>query len=420
MGALSSSDLAQVLKTIYPKGVPLDEVPRKCPTMALLEKNSEWAGNGTLFPLVWGAPQGASSNIVRAITNKSPSKNSGFLVTTSDDYAVWGLTGRVIAQTRNDMGSFTRFLKTELDGAMNALKLHSFNTLFRNGGGAIGRITSTSNTATATVVLQNRFDSMYFSPGQVILSSATDGTSGSVRAGVSDGTVVGQTILSVDASTGTLVGTRHWDDAITGCAASDYLFRDGDFGVCMPGFEAWLPASAPGATSFFGVDRSVETTKLGGVRLPSTSANKPIDETLIDLLDEVSYNGGTPDVIVLHNRQWTNLEKRMASKVMYGDKTADTAVAKLGLRSITINSPNGPVDVISDSNALIDTAIALQLNTWEYGSMGEQYRMLDDDGLPYLRTALADEVEGRLVSRPGLACKAPGFNGRCTLSINGL
>lgn len=420
LGALNSSDLAQVLKTIYPKGVPLDEVPRKCPTLALLTKDTEWAGNGTLFPLIWGAPQGQSSDIVRAITNKSGSKNSGFLVTTTDDYAVWGLTGRVISQTRNDMGSFTRYLKAELDGSMNALKLSCMNALFRNGGGAIGQITAGSTVSSATITLTNRFDSMYFSPGMVLLSSATDGTSGAVRAGVSDGTIVGQKVLSVDPTTGTIVGTRHWDDAITGCAASDYLFVDGSFGAKYKGFDAWIPSTAPGATSFFGVDRSVEPVKLGGVRLPSTSANKPIDETLIDLIDEVTYMGGTPDVVVLHNRQWTNLEKRLASKIMYGDKTADSAVAKLGLRSITLQGPSGPVDVISDPNAKIDTALALQLDTWTMGSMGELFRLLDDDGLPYLRMALADEIEGRLVSRPGLACKAPGFNGRATLSTNGL
>lgn len=415
MAGLSSSDLAQVLKIIYPKGVPLIEMYKKCPTLALMPKNTEWAGISTKFPLIWGAPQGASADLATAIANKSASKHAGFDVTCVDDYAVWGITGKAIAQSRNDQGAFVRYLKVEMDGAMETLKRSAHHSLFRNGGGALGQISATSTVASQTITLANKYDVVFFEVGQVLVSSATDGTTGSARTG---GT--GQTVSAIDRTTGTITGTQDWNVAITGCLAGDYLFRDGDFGLKMLGLDAWLPQNAPGATSFYGVNRSLDTVRLGGTRLPTTSADKPIDETLLDLLDEVDTNGGSTDVIVLHNKQWTSLEKRMLSKVIYSEKVVDIGTAKLGFRSIVLKGPSGDVNVIADRNTLIDTAFALQLDTWELGSMGEQFLMLDDDGLPFLRTSQSDEIEGRLVSRPGLACKAPGFNGRALLSTNGL
>lgn len=417
MGALSSSDLAQVLKVYYPNGVPKDEIVRKCPTLALLPKDMEWAGSSTLIPIQWGAPQGASAAIANAIANKTGSKHAGFNVTTAEDFAVWGVTGKVIAQTRNDKGAFVRYLTTEMDAAMQSLRLSTYHSLFRNGGGAIGRISSVSNVATDTITLDNRYDCIYFSAGLTVQASATDGTSGSVLGGGAGKAV----IVAVDAQAGTLKTTAAWNSLITApITNTSYLFRDGDFGAKFVGFDGWVPPSAPTSASFYGVDRSVDTVKLGGVRLPSTSADKPLDETLIDLVREVSSAGGTPDLISLHDTQWTSLEKRLMGKVIYGEKTVDTGNGKFGIRTIVLKGPYGDVDVIGDTNAKIDTALCLQTDTWTMGSMGELWQMLDDDGMPFLREALADAVEGRLVSRPGLACKAPGWNGRALLSTSGL
>ena len=54
----------------------------------------------------------------------------------------------------------------------------------------------------------------------------------------------------------------------------------------------------------------------------------------------------------------------------------------------------------------------LSMDSWKLYSMGDLVRLLDDDGMPYLRQNLADGVEIRVVSRPQLGCSAPGHNGR--------
>ena len=48
----------------------------------------------------------------------------------------------------------------------------------------------------------------------------------------------------------------------------------------LSGLGAWLPSSAPGSTdSFFGVNRSSDATRLGGIRFDGSSL--PLEEALI-------------------------------------------------------------------------------------------------------------------------------------------
>lgn len=414
MPALLSSDIASVLKELYPTGVPLEQVYKDCPTLALMPQSTKWGGKDVLFPILWGNPQGRSANITTAQTNKTGSKFAGFAVTTVDDYAVWGISGKAIAQSRDDNMAFVRHLKTEMDGAITQLKRSMHHSLFRNGGGALGQISAGSTIGSTTITLTNKWDVCFFEVGQVLKSSATDGTSGAVRTGT-------VTITKLDRTAGTLTASGNWNAGITAVAVNDFLFVDGDFGLKMPGFDAWIPAAAPGATLFYGVDRSSDVVRLGGSRLDAAStANKPIDEVIMDLLDEQCTQGGSPDVVIMHTRQFTNLEKRLQSRVQFGTREMEVGKVKFGVRTIVVNGPKGPVDVIADMNARIDTVLGLDLSTWELGSLGPLFGMLDDDDLPFLRVATADEIEGRLVSRPGLACKAPGFNCRATVSVSGL
>lgn len=411
MAGLSHSDISAVLKTIYAGGnVPLEVMYKGSPVLALMPKSEEWGGDGTLFPLMWGDPQGRSATIGTAISNKSPSKHAGFKVVAKNDYGVWGVDGRVIDETRNDSGAFMRHLKSETDGAMRQLKRSMTHALLRNGGGALGVVSSGS--AGATITLVNRYDIVFFEVGQVLVTSANDGTTGSARAGST-------TVTAVDREAGTVTCGSTWVGT-SNCVDGDYLFVQGDFGLKIDGLESWIPSTAPGATAFYGVNRSVDPTRLGGVRLPSTSSSKPINENAMDLLDAIASEGGETDIIVVHNRQFTNLEKRLSTNVHYGERSVDVGSVKLGFKTIQISGPNGLVDVLGTNTCQIDTMWALQLNTWELGSMGKLFKMLDDDGLPFLRTSNTDEIEGRLVSRPGLACKAPGWNGRCTLGTTGL
>ena len=98
----------------------------------------------------------------------------------------------------------------------------------------------------------------------LVAAASTDGTSGSLR---NAGSTV--TLSTVTLSTGVLVATTNWS-TITGITNNDYLFAVGDFGVATAGLDSWNPSAAPGATAFYGVDRSVAPDFLGGMRYDGT------------------------------------------------------------------------------------------------------------------------------------------------------
>lgn len=398
----TAADALPILKEIYPNGkVPRELFYKRAPLLAMLPKDTDAYGEHVKVPLLYGHPQGRSATFADARANVSGSNYAAFEMDTVDDYAVAVITGRAIDKGKKDKGSFIRTFRGELMGSQKQLKRSLVHALYRNGGGAIARVSSISTT---TLTVTDPADMVFVEVGMELQLSATDGTSGSVRSGSA-------TVTAVDRQAGTIETDSNWTTQISGATANDYVFVDGDFGNKASGLDAWIPATAPGATAFHGVDRSADTTRLGGVRYDGSS--QPIEEALIDGCELVVREGGEPDVIVVHTKTFANLAKAMSSKVEYGRR--DAYDAKLSFKTIKLACSHGDVDIVGDPNCQLNVGWALQLDTWTLYSMGEVPRLLDDDGNPYLRQNDADGVEIRSVYRAELGCGAPGWNGRITL-----
>jgi hypothetical protein len=217
-------------------------------------------------------------------------------------------------------------------------------------------------------------------------------------------------VSAIDRSTGDLTLTGTYDNTGT-IAANDYIFVEGDRGQKVSGLLDWVPPTAPDSSMFFGVDRSVDTTRLGGVR--HDGSNQPIEEALLDGAAKAAREGGKPDVCFLTYEKYSELEKSLSSKVQYVDVKVN---AEIGFRGILINGPRGPIKVIPDQNAVNAYAFMLQLNTWKLYSLGKAVRVIDTDGLQMLRQATADGVEVRYGFYGNLGCKAPGYN--CIITLD--
>jgi hypothetical protein len=404
MADLTHTDLLPVLKEIYPNGkVPKNLQYGKSPVLSMMRKDTESAyGEHIKIPVRYGHPMGVGAVLSTAQTNNSNAKWVAFEVDTIDYYGVVKITGRAIDKSKNDRGSFVRGLKSQTDGIIYSVKRRLTHNLFRNNGGALGQIAS--GEGTPTIVLSNPRDVRYFEKDQVIVADTTDGTSGTVHAG-------SVTVSSVSRSAGTVTATGNWTAGIASAAAADYLFNQSDFGVMMRGLESWVPASDPSSTSFLGVDRSVDPTRLGGQR--SDLSSIPIEEGVQEMLRIVHDEGGEPDVVVLSSDNWTNLAKALGSKVEYGERSAYDA--EIGFKTIKVMGPGGECDVLADPDCQNTAAWCLTMDTWTFYSMGDMIRVLDDDGLPVLRNATTDGVEMRVVTRPQIGCDAPGWNGRFTI-----
>ena len=150
---------------------------------------------------------------------------------------------------------------------------------------------------------------------------------------------------------------------------------------------------------------------MGGNRYDGSAL--PIEEALIEGLSLAARNGGTPSHVMMHYKNYSQLEKALGSKVQYDKVSASDA--SVGFSSLKVHGPAGTVDVIPDVNCQPDVAWGLQLDTWSLNTLGAAPQILDLDGNNMLRETGADAYEVRCGFYGNVACSAPGWNVRIAL-----
>ncbi len=399
--ALDMTSFDAALKQHYTNDRIENMVYADNPLLALLPKYEQFGGKNLPIPVIHGNPQGRSATFATAQANKTNSQIVDFVLTRNSDYSLASISNEVIEASKGNANAFMEAATTEIDGAIQAAVRSLAIALYGSGSGKIGRVTSGSTGTSITLTEAN--DVTNFEVGMEIVFSTADG-GGSVKAG--SVTVVGINrdtgVLTVDAQSAIASGS--------GTATNDYIFVQGDYDSKLKGLAAWLPSSAPGATAFFGVDRSVDASRLGGIRYDGSS--EPIEEALIGAAARVAREGGKPTHCFMNYSKFAELEKALGSKVQYVDLKAS---ADIGFRGIMINGPRGPIKVIPDQNCPAGVAYMLQLDVWKLYSLGKAPKILDSDGLKMLRESSADAVEVRVGYYAQLGCRAPGFNARVAL-----
>jgi hypothetical protein len=401
MAALNVSAYSPVLKTLYPDGLAAVLYPKN-PTFALLPKSDDFEGENMTITCKFGGSTGDAVDFATAQAGKSGSQYTKFTITRSSEYAVGGLTTEVMRASRSNKGALAKALKTEIDSSLYKLGRAFANGIWGNGGGAIGKISAGSNVGTATITLSDISQIVNFEKGMVLQASVDDGTAaGGLR---SAGTTV--TVAGVDRDAGTITATGNWTAGIAAVAASDFLFRKGDYAAKVKGIPAWLPDAAPSATLFFGVDRTQDTVRLGGARW--NAAGVPIEEALIEAPHRLAIHGGSPTHGILNNRDFANVVKATQSRVFYDE---DTDIPGIGFKSIVIPGPSGDIKLIPDPNCPRNKLYLLQMDTWGIHHLGALPGFIDDDGQGQLmRDSTADSMEYRMVAFWQLACEEPGWN----------
>ena len=293
---------------------------------------------------------------------------------------------------------------TEIDGAINSLTRSIAIGMYRDSSGYIGQASAAP--VSSVVTLKSAGDITNFEVGQVVefWTAKSGGTETNID------TANSQTIITaVDRSAGTFT-LDVTQDGGNDVAADDFVFVEGDRGLGISGLEGWVPSAAPGATAFFGVDRSADTNRLGGIRYDGSS--DPIEEALIEGASRGAREGGKIDHAFISYAKYSELEKALGSKVQYIDLKMS---AEVGFRGIEINGPRGMIKVIPDQNCPDDVCYMLQLSTWKLYSLGKAVKVLNTDGLNMLRQASADGVEVRYGFYGNVGCRGPGYNVRVTL-----
>lgn len=398
MAALDISSASSVLKTYYSTQRVTSMTYKDMPLYALLTKVKDFYGKNYPLPMKVTNPQGRSSTFSNAQAQKTTTVYKDFVLTRAKDYSLASITSEAIMASETNPGAFLRLATAEIDNALDSLKRSIGFTMYGDGSGALAAVASISSANPAVITLSNVEDIVKFEVGQLL--QARSGATGRVFAsGVSTATVV-----AVDRDAGTITtdvdNSGNTDTIVT----ADTLNVVGDYNVKFTGLAGWVPSSAPSASAFFGVDRTVDSTRLAGVRV--ASSGKPLDEAFIDAARRVGREGGSPDYAFMGFSRYASLEKTLGSRVVYDD----VEVAGVGFRGIKISGPGRAITVLPDRDCPENKAYLLDLETWAFYSLKEPVMILDLDGSKMLREGSADAYEIRCASYAQLGCTFPGAN----------
>ena len=397
---LSIAQAAPILKEYYTAQRVENMTYKDFPLYAMLPKDKNFYGKVLPVPIQIGNPQGRSAVFATAQANKTSSVYKDFVLTRVRDYALASVDNETAEASENEKGAFIKALTREIDSAIQAATTSIAWALYGDGSGVIGQIAASTTISSTTLQLSNADDVVKFEIGQKICFSAA--TTGSLRA---SGAAL--TILNVNRDSGALVLSAAMN-TLSGVAVGDYISVQGDWQAKIAGLAAWIPFVAPtSGDNFFSVDRSVDPTRLGGLRFDGSAFS--IEEALVKGLTRCNREGGKPEVVMANYTDWSNLELALGSKVQYMVSQA-SGRADIGFEGIQVKTNKGVSNVIADPFCPINYMYGLTLKSFKLYSLKEPVRILDLDGNKVLREATADAVELRVGGYFQLGCDAPGHN----------
>lgn len=394
------------------------------PLWALLPRDEGCSGESFIEPIMIGNPQGLGATRAKAQTGAQQSGDGANVIgkkwtLTFGDYAGSVEIGeKVIRASKDDMGAFLRNQAVEIDGLYEAFADTMSTYLYSNGGQAVtGAGTFTISSGICTLSDPEAIANIHL--GQILVASANDGSdsshtllgSGSVGYVVAVDHENGK--FTVSTTSGGSAGTP------TGWTGTMYAFRDGDFGGAsateiFKGLGAWIPGSAPGSTSFYGVNRTVSDL-LSGVRVPSADIASLGNQQRIKKLATrmVSrFKGPGPSHIFMNPEKWQALADELESR---GQRPLDGKVGTMNFSKLVLAMAGRNVEIYSDRFCPLTKCYALKLDTWKLRSYGPVPDVLKGDGLTMLRKSNADTYEHRIVAFPTFSTRAPSHNGVVTL-----
>lgn len=417
--ASTLSSFAAFIKEFYTKQKIEDLTMGGKPFWSRIKKNTEISGDPWIVPLIRANPQGISTNVGDQQTQSAGAGGNvvgeKFAISMGDYGGSVSIGDKAIMASRNNVGAFLEDKTTEMDGLFESVSNQMAMYLTRNGGGATGRRLSIANTNDIT--LTDAADAFNFEVGEYIVCSTGDGSSGSdtLKSGSTYITAVDRVngIISVNSIAG-----------ISGNANNDYIFRLGDFAGdvsqtrLMKGVEAFVTSSAtPG--SLWGVTRTTDVQRLSGCKVASGDlTGKGIEERWQILGAQMagrframttsgSYEG------YCHPEDWQNLALSLQSR---GIRPLNESTASFNYEFLEVLAGGKRIKIFADPYFKKGTGFILRMDDWTLGSYGDTVRVLNGDGLSMLRATSANDYEFRIASYPGVACKAPGYQGRVALS----
>ena len=302
----------------------------------------------------------------------------------------------------------------EIDGlwetAGENLSIYSWG----NGGNALGQISEITAT---TVTLVDTAQIANFEIDMYVTASSADGSGTSdAQRDSNDQTI----ITGVNRNTGVLTLTT---GDISGLAAGDYLFREGDFFgdqgvVVIKGVQSFITATdvAPALWGISAATRATDPQRLAGCRVPTGElAGKTYEERIKTLISRMKgrYKAKMPTAGFMHPEDFDVLQTLMAAR---GQRDLGKSESQFGFASISVAVAGGNLPIYCDRHCPKGQFFAFRMEDFWISSMGELLYPQSGDSLQILRVYNSTDYEYRLLSHPLLACRAPKNSGRVPLT----
>ena len=242
--------------------------------------------------------------------------------------------------------------------------------------GVIGAISVSSTVLTIT--LSNAQTVVQFEVGMTLQAATSDG--GPAITGSSGGILAAQ-VTAVNRGTGVIIAQVVQDvygSGSTAWLAGAYLAILGDIGSAgsltiagllgLSGLASWVPASDPlTSDNFWGVNRSADPTRLGGLRYNASA--QTISEGITNALAFGNREGAAFDLIVLDFVSYSTLINELGAKVQYVQLEHDEV--EVAFEAIHFHSAYGKIPVLADRSCQAQTAWALTLDSWKLRKRNE-------------------------------------------------
>lgn len=380
------------------------------PLLGMLPKRTDFVGNTFYVPIQFGQVAGISADFSTARTNASAPKFDQFGISNvADLFGVFQVDHKLIQLSKNDKGSIVRALEAHSKSTMKKLKRVQCALLYGNGGGSIGRLTSSVNVNSNAMTFTSRRALRYIDIGDKLEFSSADGATGTLRSGQA-------TVTAIDPESNaiTVAGTNAAGN-VSGLAVSDYVFLQNIHGntsslVVMKGLETYVPASASDVGTLWGLDRTKDKQKLGGVRVGGKG--RLIHEAVQNAIRAVSDFGGKTTHIFLSTKDFLDLTLALGTQAQ---RTTETAQS-VGYSGIEFAGPSSSrVKAFPDPDCPENIVWGLNLESWCLHSAGDFPDFLMFDRKFEVMDS-SNALEGRIGGYPQLWCDAPGYNFRLDLT----
>ena len=371
------------------------------PLSAMVERFESMTGIDTKVPALTSSGAGVCVTIAAAQTQAAAVSMNvpAFAVTRLALYSVVQIDNQSILASESLEGAFFEVSAEALKQAINKMSNYLEMYMFGDGSGCIGQLANTT-VSTSVIQLASVATAINFEKGDRLDLAATRSSAG-IRAQGSGahaliiGAVnedLGQ--LTVVTPAGVACNINDSTDGAASPGTTDYLFATGTRNKVLNGLGAWLPATAPtSGDSFYGVDRSIQPTKLAGNRTDETTSGKSIKEMLIDAAMKIASKDGNLDVFFMHHNVFALLLKELESTAY----RPDHKVGEISFPAVELLTSAGVVKVVPANRCSTSDIFGLDMSTVTLGSIGPAVRGLDTkDGLEWLRLSTDDAVESRI------------------------